>query len=443
MSDEGNPDNSPRQSEHAYYYNLPNHGYSDGSYVACSAQLNTIQQQQRERDEKSKEFAERIVNQKWFSIYWVLFLVLCVLLIESFFMSGIALGTVIWFALTEVIVITFAKYSTGKLNKKAALLCIPIGLINIGHLLFYSVSIQIITWPVALMLLALQLTYLSKPEKDKVTELFDLKNTFDVLNTIFVKAFVYIPYPFKGLLKFAKKKNMSIVGHVAIGILIALPIAVIFIGLFSSADESFSMFLGNIVETIFIDFNSVFIVNVIIGAIMCIFLSAAFVGANAQELKPQPSEKPVKEVNNVTLGTILVIIAVVVAMYAGVQFNHWFGNVPQNYYQIDEYSDSARAGFFELIAASCILLALITTVTLISTKQDNKLAPLIKAPLLLLCACNFIVLCSAVERIGIYIGRSGITSNRVLALWFIAVIVICMAGIIIKNNTILVENIRL
>jgi uncharacterized membrane protein len=99
---------------------------------------------------------------------------------------------------------------------------------------------------------------------------------------------------------------------------------------------------------------------------------------------------------------------------------------------MDEYSNLARAGFFELVFASCLLLALIITVMLISTKRNSKIVPLIKAPLLLLCACNLIVLYSAVEKMATYIGRSGITSNRILVLWFIAVIVVVIVSVVVK-----------
>ena len=374
------------------------------------------------------ENAEDIVNLKWFRVYWGLFLILCIVLIESFFKSGVALGTVLWFAMTEVIAIFFAKYCTGKLNKKALLLCVPIALINIGQLLFFSMSTQIITWPVALALFALQLTYLSKPKKDS---LFDFKNILDVLYTVFVNAFVFIAYPFKGLLRFTNEGSKRIVIHVLIGIVISLPIAGIFAILFAIADRSFATFVGDIVK--YVNSNlGVVIKDLIIGTIMCIFVSAALVGANARELISRSSLKDSKEVNNVTLGTVLAMVSVVVALYVGIQFNHWFGNVPVNYIQMDEYSNLARSGFFELVWASCFLLALIIAVAMVSSKRNGQLIPFIKAPLILLCACNFIVLYSAVEKMAVYIVRSGITSKRILVLWLVAAIVVCLAGVIIK-----------
>ena len=374
------------------------------------------------------ENARNIVNLKWFQAYWLLFWLLCIVLIESLFKSGIALGTVIWFVFAEVLAISFAFYCTGKLNKKALLLCIPIGLINIGHLLFYSTSTQMITFGVALALFALQLTYLAKPEKDR---LFDFKNVFDMLHTVFVNAFEFIPYPFKGLLRFNKEQNKRTTVHILLGLAISLPIAGIFLYLFSSADRAFAKLVGNFASGLFSNFG-VFIADLVIGAIMCIFVSAAFVGANARELRPQSPEKAFMEVNNVILGTVLGVVAVVVALYVGIQFNHWFGNVPVNYIQMDEYANLARSGFFELVWASCFLLALIIAVTMISTKRNDKLIPLIKAPLLLLCGCNLVVLYSAVEKMVGYIARSGITPYRVLVLWLIAVIVVLIVGAIIK-----------
>ena len=384
-----------------------------------------------EREQKSKEIAETIVGQKYFKLYWMLFLGLCILFIESFFKSGIALGTVIWFVLAEAVAISFAKYTTGKLNKKALLLCIPIGLINISHLLFFNISVQIITFPAALALFALQLTYLSKPEKNKFFELFDFENKYDLANTVFINSFAFIPYPFKGLLNFKNENNKSVVRHILIGILISIPIAGLFVGLFASADQYFAAFVGNFAAGLFSSFG-VLIANLIIGGIMCIFVSALFVGANSRESAPCPLIKTVKEVNNITLGTILAVVAVVVTSYVVIQFNHWFGNIPLDHYQMDEFARSARTGFFELVIASCFLFALIAAVTMISKKHENKLIPLIKAPLLLLCACNLIVLYSAVEKMAIYIGRSGITSRRILVLWLISIIVVCMIGLIIK-----------
>ncbi|MDR0272994.1 MAG: DUF4173 domain-containing protein [Clostridiales bacterium] len=383
-----------------------------------------------ELSEKSIEIADVIVNKNRFKVYLVLFLALCVLWIEAFFKSGIALGTVLWFVLAEVIAISFAKYSTGTINKKALLLCIPIGLINVSHLLFYSVSVQKITFPVALALFAIQLTYLSKPEKGKFYELFDFKNVYDLLHTVLINPFVYIPYPFKGLLKFRNENNKRIVHQVIIGILISIPIVVLFTGLFSSADKAFANFVGDFAAGIFSNLG-VLIVDLIIGGIMCIFVSSLFVGANVRE-STAGATKITIEVNNITLGTILVMVAMVVASYVVIQFNHWFGNIPEDFYQMDSYSASARGGFFELVAASFFLFVLIAAVTMISTKHENKLVPLIKTPLILLCTCNLIILYSAVEKMVIYINRSGITSRRILVLWFISVIVVCMIGQIIK-----------
>ena len=374
------------------------------------------------RWQRNKENAIRIVSLKWFRTYWLLFLILCIILIESFFKSGIALGTVIWFVSAEMLAISFAKYSRGKINKKALLLCVPIVLINIGHLLFYSVSTRLITWPTALCLFAIQLTYLSKPEKDK---LFDLANTRDVLTTVFADAFVFIAYPFRGLFEAAQDKNKRVLLRVLLGVAISLPIAGVFLYLFSSADESFAALVEG-------KFLRVLVTDLIVGVVLCVFVSAAFVGANAREMRPLSTEKAPKEVNNITLGTILLIVTIVVALYVGVQFNHWFGNAPINYYQMDEYAEPARTGFFELIVASCFLLALITAVTLLSTKRDNRLTPLIKAPLFFLCVCNLIVLYSALEKMAVYIGRSGITARRILALWFIAVIVAFVSGVVVK-----------
>ncbi|MCL2695320.1 MAG: DUF4173 domain-containing protein [Clostridiales bacterium] len=374
------------------------------------------------------ENAARIVGLKWFRVYWILFLLLSILLVASFFKAGVGLGTVLWFALAEGIAIGFAKYTTGKLNKKALLLCVPIALINLGQLLFFSVSTQLITFPTALALFAIQLTYLSKPEKNS---LFEVKNIPEVLITAFVGAFSYIAWPFRGLVKNTKDKGKSIAFRILIGVLIALPLVVLFTLLFSAADQTFNTFVNDFWKEHSANLGD-YAGNVFWGAVLCIFVSAVFVGASARRHKPLTSPKPPKEANNVTLGTILVMVAAVVALFVGLQFQHWFGNVPANYIQMDEYANLARSGFFELVWASGFLLALIVTVTLISAKRDGKLIPLIKIPLLLLGLCNLVVLCSAVEKMALYIGRSGITSSRILALWLIAVIVACLLGVMLK-----------
>jgi len=202
----------------------------------------------RRHQQREIENAENIVDLKWFRLYWVLFLTLCIVLIESLFKSGVALGTVIWFAMTEAVAISFAQYCAGTINKKALLLVVPIALINIGNLLFYSISVQMITWPVALALFALQLTYLAKPEKDR---LFDFANIYDMPHTILINAFAFIPFPFKGLLKFKNEGSKSVVIHIIIGVLIAFPIACIFIALFSSADQSFAAIVNSLLENLF------------------------------------------------------------------------------------------------------------------------------------------------------------------------------------------------
>ena len=383
---------------------------------------------QLQMNRESQKNASNIVNRKWFRVYWLLFLLLCILLIESLFKSGIALGTVIWFMSAEVVSIFFAKYTVGMLNRKAILLAIPIILINIGHLLFYSPSTQIITWLTAFALYAIQLTYLSKPEK---SGLFDPRNILDVMHTVFFNMFNFLSHPFRGLIKFSNDRTKRVAIHVLIGILISIPIVGIFTFLFSSADDSFAAIIIFLVRGAATNLG-VFIADLLVGTIMCIFASAIFVGANAREHAPQSPAKGSKEISNVTLGTILLMVAVIVVLFVGVQFSHWFGNVPINYIQMDEYSGIARGGFFELVWASCFLLTLIISVTMISAKRNKQLIPVIKIPLLLLCACNLVVLCSAIEKMAVYIGRSGVTSRRVLVLWLIAVIVVCIVVIVIK-----------
>ncbi len=236
--------------------------------------------------------------------------------------------------------------------------------------------------------------------------------------------------PFIHLINYRKKhrgetrKNKK-AKYVVIGVLIGLPMLIVIIELLSSADQIFSQVIGEGCHKLFrqIVFSpNVFLVMLLM--IVGFFGIYSFFSALALRNMPQYASGLPKK-NPLIAVTFLSMVAVVYVIFCGIQVMFLFTGgmlLPEGY----TYAEYARQGFFQLMFVCSFNLILV--VSCIAVFEENKALKL----LLLLCSgCTYVMIASSAFRMILYIHTYHLSFLRVLVLWFLAMLAVLMAGIVV------------
>lgn len=230
-----------------------------------------------------------------------------------------------------------------------------------------------------------------------------------------------------------EKKNTS-KKYVLIGILIGLPMVLIVIELLSSADQIFSEMIGSSFHELMsqvIFSPNLFLVIVLL--IMGFFGIYCFLSSLTLNNMPNWKQKQNKK-NPIIAITFISMIVVVYLIFCGIQMIFLFSGgllLPEGY----TYAEYAHQGFYQLLFV-CIF-NLILVITCLAVFQMNKI---LKTLLLIFSGCTYIMIASSTCRMLLYIATYHLTFLRVLVLWFLAMLVFLMAGVV---ASILKENFKL
>lgn len=209
--------------------------------------------------------------------------------------------------------------------------------------------------------------------------------------------------------------------YILIGLAAAIPLAVIVLSLLSSADIVFDGFLRRLFDWDLPDFFETFF------RALGLFLlaSLAFYGALcAQTDRPESAEqKGVKKANTLVAITFTAVLAIIYALFCGIQIAVFFGGnvsaLPDGY----TYAEYAREGFFELLVVSGINLLLV-----IVSQRRFAMSRALRILLTFISACTYLMIVCSAQRMLLYVSVYGFTFLRLLVLWFLAVLAILMGG---------------
>lgn len=220
-----------------------------------------------------------------------------------------------------------------------------------------------------------------------------------------------------------KNKNAT---YVLAGILIGLPMLFAVVWLLSSADQIFSKLVGSIFQNLWSQvifspnvFLVVFLVALGFFGIYC-FLSALTLNNMPQWKQKKPKKNPLTAV------TFLSMVTAVYLIFCTIQMLFLFTGgklLPREY----TYAEYAHQGFFQLLFVCLFNLALV--VLCLAVFQQNKL---LKVLLLVFSGCTYIMIASSAFRMALYIEAYHLSFLRVLVLWFLAMLVFLMAGVIVN-----------
>lgn len=220
-----------------------------------------------------------------------------------------------------------------------------------------------------------------------------------------------------------QRKNKTAL-YVLLGVLIGLPMMTLVIALLSSADQIFSKVVGDLCYKLWkqILFSpNVFLVIFLM--ILGFFGIYSFLSALALNNMPQWNMKGKKQ-NPVIAITFLSMVTVVYLIFCVIQVVFLFTGgllLPKGY----TYAAYAHQGFFQLLFVCTFNLILVLCA--MSLFELNKI---LKGLLLLCSGCTYIMIASSAFRMILYISTYHLSFLRVLVLWFLAMLVLLMAGVV-------------
>lgn len=250
-----------------------------------------------------------------------------------------------------------------------------------------------------------------------------------ILQFIF-RAVCAIGYPFQHCVAYMKslksKKSQNVV-LVLVGILIAIPLVSILTVLLSEADMVFQDILTTFLNSFL---RPATLMGVMFKALLgmvafyCIICEVSRKGIY-EEAPDRRKQEPIVAV------TVMGFVAVLYVMFCGIQIIYLFmgkGVLPDDM----TYSEYARQGFFQLVFVSLLNLVLV----LLCLKYFKK-SRVLNVVLTIISLCTYIMMASAGYRMMLYVAEYHLTLLRVLVLWFLGVLSILMAGVlvIIYRNT--------
>jgi len=240
-------------------------------------------------------------------------------------------------------------------------------------------------------------------------------------------------------------------GPVGRGLLLALPVLLVFAMLFASADAVFASFADRLL-TWNVDLGELpvrlavaFLVAWAAAGLLAIAAGDLARWEGKQDAPPawqslgaaavtdplRPGAFPI--LGSIEAATILVAVDVLFAIFVGFQFAYLFGGLDTLAASGLPYAQYARSGFFELVVVALLAGGLLVTVHAVARQRTSLLI----GAGLVLCGLTAVVLASALLRLRIYHDAYGWTEFRFYVLasivWLGAGIAIA-AGLLVRNR---------
>lgn len=216
------------------------------------------------------------------------------------------------------------------------------------------------------------------------------------------------------------KKNKTFWNGV-LGVVIAVPLLLVVLGLLSAADALFRQMTTDFLD--FIQPDNIF--NVICRIIFMFFASYMLTSFLCQrtfkeEVKDKRKGEPVLAI------TITSLLSLIYILFSGIQiFGLFLGKMqlPEGY----TYAMYAREGFFQLLTVS--VLNLVIVLGAMNYFRESKV---LKVILTVMSLCTFVMIASSAMRMIIYIRYYYMTFLRIFVLWALVVLFLLFVGVIVS-----------
>ena len=209
--------------------------------------------------------------------------------------------------------------------------------------------------------------------------------------------------------------------YILIGVVVAIPLLFVMISLLSSADQIFGDAVETLLGNIFLSWDAIWFLVFAFAALLFtygIIVSAPFGSRHHRQTK-EGTHEPIIAI------TAMGLLTLVYLLFSVIQILYLFTN---NMSLPDDmtYAEYARQGFFQLMFVSVLNVILVLICHAIFSKST-----VLNIVLTIMSACTYVMIASAVYRMMLYVQQYHLTFLRVLVLWFLAMLVVLMAGVVL------------
>lgn len=209
-----------------------------------------------------------------------------------------------------------------------------------------------------------------------------------------------------------------------LGIVIALPIALIVLALLASSDVIYGNVVGQLFGSLFeVDF----IVNAFFYAFFCVAVgvgSYTYLSQFAGRKGKEPARVKLEKRQPFAAIAFLAVMLILYLSFCGIQVGALFMGkmqLPKGY----TYSEYAREGFGQLLFVCMVNFVIVLALCAFFHKNN-----LLKGMLSLTTICTYIMIASSAYRMWMYVDAYGLTRKRVLVFWCLAVLAIWFVGML-------------
>lgn len=315
-------------------------------------------------------------------------------------------------------------------NRLAFLMVVPILILAFDQMLYTNVLVQYLLPFVLFVLLVVFSFLLTLRNENKF--LFYFRNIPLVKNVgVIIKNILVV---FRDLFSWTKStKHSEKYKQIAVGLIISVPILLLFVLLFAGADQVF----GNGIERLFsikIDVDPLLTWRFVRTAIFT-FIGGAFFYALINDGHALTEGKnTAKKISPVSAAVVLLLVNVLFAIFVFIQIKYLFGSHDFVISQNITFAHYARNGFFQLVWVMVFSALLILAFYRSAWHHGQNI--LVSVLKLVLIAQIFVIAVSALKRMNLYQTEYGFTTLRLYVEWFIyfvCAMYILLAAAIIKN----------
>jgi hypothetical protein len=380
-------------------------------------------------EEKNLRF-DKIVT-KLLSIVGVSF-VLGLIFDYFFYKSLLGISVLLYSCFILIGLLILSLIYKKKLNKSIIFITVP--------LLFFSTMVFVRSSTMLTFLNIIMSLYL-------LLMIANLDTGQKIQNYLLIDYFKIFLLPFRfveNLIKFTsginelwgKTKKQKFFHSIIRGILISIPILIIFLILFSSADLVFRKYLLNL-----ININT----ETIYRSIIVVIITLVFIGAYYYIFKRSNSIFKIKKIIKKTFSFGIIEVSVVLGLinllfliFILVQMTYLFGGEKNIIVHGFTYAQYARRGFFELITVAVISFLIIFIMEKYVFRKDENHTLQFKTLSGLLVILVILIMVSAFKRLLLYENAYGFTVLRlyshIFIIWLAAVFILLLYKIFINRR---------
>lgn len=335
----------------------------------------------------------------------------------------------IWTAVASVGLIFIAR-DRGTLDSSTLLLVATATVLAIGAAITADPLMHALICLGVMLFLSLAMLLAVDPGLNRLSALF-------VISAPFVAGGTALAESFRRLVGLSGMFRSTRARETVRGIVITVPVVVVFALLLSNADPIFAGWrheLARIIETWSFIPRTIFfcaLLTVVLGAY-------SFAARTPVPIAPPPSVPPADTTSNRWLGATerLILLSAVTALFwlfIAVQLSYLFGNVPSMPGSDLTFAEYAQQGFGELtIVATCSIILIVVSERY---GRVNGHGNLLRALTIALLLAVLIILISAFNRVLLYEAAYGFTVSRLYAQVYIIVLAFALFALAVEVLT--------